>query len=401
MSALSGANFNVTLNGGALQIQSVNDTDQLTVSDTTGNLSDIGFAAANQTFTAVNLLTQHAVAANQTLTVTVGSNPVQTITFGTAVGDVQTEAQLNAKLQALAGVSPTGTGINASGDITITAANTTDPIQVGGTFTPATFGIANTLALPANGTVFGVDQSTFLNESISGGSITSYSGTGAPVNVQFRWAKTDDSSLGAGHTDTWNLFYQTNSNAGNTQAAWVNVGTNFAFNSSGELTPPVSSLTLNNVSVDGQALGNVQVALGAGGLTQFANTSGTVQVNLLTQNGASAGQLQSIAVDQQGRIVGTYSNGRTVPLAEVTLANFNGQNNLDQLDGGAYEATADSGPALLNATGTIVGSSLEASNVDIADEFSKLIVTQQAYSANTKIITTANQMVQDLLNVIR
>jgi flagellar hook protein FlgE len=145
----------------------------------------------------------------------------------------------------------------------------------------------------------------------------------------------------------------------------------------------------------------VQLAFGAGGLTQFANTNGTVQVNLLNQNGASAGQLQSIAVDQQGRIVGTYSNGRTVPLAEVTLANFNGQNNLKQLDGGAYEATADSGPALLNATGSIVGSSLEASNVDIADEFSKLIVTQQAYSANTKIITTANSMVQDLLNVIR
>jgi flagellar hook protein FlgE len=56
---------------------------------------------------------------------------------------------------------------------------------------------------------------------------------------------------------------------------------------------------------------------------------------------------------------------------------------------------------LLNATGSIVGSSLEASNVDIADEFSKLIVTQQAYSANTRIITTANQMVQDLLNVVR
>jgi flagellar hook protein FlgE len=404
MTALSGANFNVTLNGGALQIQSTNDTDQLTVSDTTGDLADIGFATGNQTFQAVNLLTQHAVALNQTLTVQVGTNPpnpLQTITFGTAAGDVQTEAQLNAKLQALAGVSPTGTGIDSQGNITITAANTTDSIQVGGTFTPATFGIANTLALPENGTVFGADQTTFLNESISGGSITSYSGTGAPVNVQFRWAKVDDSSLGAGHTDTWNLFYQTNSNATNTQAAWVNAGTNFTFNSSGQLTPPVSSLTLNNLNVDGQSLGNVQLAFGAGGLTQFANTDGTVQVNLLTQNGASAGQLQSIAVDQQGRIVGTYSNGRTVPLAEVTLANFNGQNNLKQLDGGAYEATADSGPALLNATGSIVGSSLEASNVDIADEFSKLIVTQQAYSANTRIITTANSMVQDLLNVIR
>jgi flagellar hook protein FlgE len=100
-------------------------------------------------------------------------------------------------------------------------------------------------------------------------------------------------------------------------------------------------------------------------------------------------------------VVGTYSNGRTVPLADVTLANFNGPNNLEQLNGGAYQATADSGPALQNATGTIVGSALEASNTDIADEFSKLIVTQQAYSANTKIITTADTMVSDLLNVIR
>jgi len=90
-----------------------------------------------------------------------------------------------------------------------------------------------------------------------------------------------------------------------------------------------------------------------------------------------------------------------VPLAEVTLATFNGQNQLKQLDGGAYQATADSGPPLQNATGKIIGSALESSNTDIADEFSKLIVTQQAYSANTRIITTTNTMVQDLLNVIR
>ena len=226
-------------------------------------------------------------------------------------------------------------------------------------------------------------------------------GTGTPVNIQFRWAKVDSASLGAGHTDEWNMFYQVNSTATNTQPAWTNVGVNFNFNSTGQLTPPLSTLSLNNVNVNGQSLGTVALVFGSGGLTQFASTTGTVQVNLLNQNGSSAGQLQSIAVDDQSRIVGTYSNGRTVPLAEVSLANFNGQNQLKQLDGGAYQATADSGPPLQNATGKIVGSSLEASNTDIADEFSKLIVTQQAYSANTKIITTANQMVEDLLNVIR
>ena len=71
------------------------------------------------------------------------------------------------------------------------------------------------------------------------------------------------------------------------------------------------------------------------------------------------------------------------------------------LDGGAYQATSDSGAALQGATGQILGQSLEGSNTDIATEFTKLIVTQQAYSANTKVITTANQMSQDLLNILR
>ena len=68
---------------------------------------------------------------------------------------------------------------------------------------------------------------------------------------------------------------------------------------------------------------------------------------------------------------------------------------------GAFAATADSGTPTYNAPGTIQGSALEGSNTDIADEFTKLIVTQQAYSANTRVITTTNTMVQDLLNMLR
>jgi flagellar hook protein FlgE len=398
------ATVSVSLVGGKLQVQSTSGTDLDTDTISSSNsaaLSSIGFASGNTSFTPINLLTQSAVSSGQTMTVTIGSNPAQTITFGTGPGQIATLAQLNTALKGLAGVSAASTGVSSSGNIKIVAANMTDPVTVGGTFTPATFGIANTQALPANGTVYGTDVTNFLKESISGQSATAYTANGAPVNMQFRWAKTDSASLGAGHTDTWNMFYQVNSNAGNTQAAWVNVGTNFTFNSSGQLTPPLSNITLNNVTVNGLSLGNVQVNFGSGGLTQFSDTNGTAQVNQLNPNGAAAGQLQTIAVDSQGRIVGSYSNGRTVPMADVSLANFNGQNQLKQLDGGAYQATADSGPPLLNATGKIVGSSLEASNTDIATQFSQLIVTQQAYSANTKIITTTNQMVQDLLNVIR
>ena len=364
-------------------------------------LAELGLTSGNNGPT--DLIAAGVVSAGQTLQVTIGSNPVQTITFGAGLS---TLAQLDAALKGLTGVNAATTGVDQNGNISIVAGNTTDIVSITGgpPASPtniASFGITNAQGFPSNGNVYGIDQTNFLNESVAGGSITAYDGTGTPVNMQFRWAKVDSASLGVGHTDKWNMFYQVNSNPTNTQAAWTNVGVNFTFNSTGQLTPPLSTLSLTNVTVNGQSLGTVALVFGAGGLTQFSNTNGTVQVNLLNQNGAAAGQLQSIAVDDQGRIVGTYSNGRTVPLAEVTLANFNGQNNLKQLDGGAYQATADSGPPLQNATGKIVGSALEASNTDIADEFSKLIVTQQAYSANTRIITTTNSMVQDLLNVIR
>ncbi len=126
-----------------------------------------------------------------------------------------------------------------------------------------------------------------------------------------------------------------------------------------------------------------------------------MQVNLLQQNGFPAGSLQQVSVNDKGRVVGAYSNGRTLDLAQITLANFNGANALKRIDGGALEVTDESGPAIIGASGKIVSSSLEGSNTDIADEFTKLIVTQQAYSANTKVITTGNQMVQDLLNMLR
>ena len=156
-----------------------------------------------------------------------------------------------------------------------------------------------------------------------------------------------------------------------------------------------------NVVINNINLGTVQLSFTGGGVTQLADPNGNVLVNFLQQNGSPAGTLQSIGVSDQGRVTGSYSNGRTIDLAVVTLASFAGENALKKLDGGTFEQTADSGTPLFNATGKVIGSSLEASNTDIADEFSKLIVTQQAYSANTKIITTGNQMVQDLLAVLR
>jgi flagellar hook protein FlgE len=291
--------------------------------------------------------------------------------------------------------------LNSTGQIEIesTAAN---PVIIGGSATApelAQFGETAGTTAPGTGTVVANDVSTFVSESIDGGAVTAFSSNGNPANVQFRWAKVDSAAYGA--QDTWNLFYQINSNATGAQVAWQNVGTNFVFNPAGQLTPAITNLPLNNVTINGISLGNLQLQATTNGITQFASTSGLSTINNLQQNGYAAGALQSVAVTNKGTISGAFTNGQTVDLSQITLVHFNGPNGLKALDGGAYQATSDSGVALQGASGQILGQSLEGSNTDIATEFTKLIVTQQAYSANTKVITTANQMSQDLLNILR
>lgn len=382
------------LSGGAsgnLVLTGTTGIASVTVTATGNDGAALGFAPGANAAQPTNLLTQGAVAQGDTMTITVGSTAPQTITFGTnsGAGQVATLAQLQAAITAISGAS--GTVNTANGDVRLTS---NSQIVLGSTPTAllSEFGIHNDAAYPANDTVIANDVSTFTAQSVDGGSITAYDTLGNPVNVQFRWAQTSAGS--------WQLFYQSNSKATGTQAAWQNVGTVFNFNSSGQLQPSISSVTLQNLTVNGDSLGNVALNFGSG-LTQFANTSGTTQVSQLQQNGFASGQLESVAVDSQNQISGTFSNGQTIPLAQVTLATFNGQDALQPLNGEAYAETADSGPPIFSATGKVVGSSLEASNVDIATQFSQLIVAQQAYSANAKVMQTADQMIQSLLQVIQ
>ncbi|MCK1389053.1 flagellar hook-basal body complex protein [Bradyrhizobium sp. 21] len=312
------------------------------------------------------------------------------------------------KIDVLSGA--TGSSVSTGGVITMNT-GTVSNLSVASSNSAAFAALGFTSTITKNrdgggtagtGGVVGNDIATFTKESISGGAVTAYNAAGTPVNLQLRWAKSDSASLGPGHADTWNMFYQADPNATGTTVGWVNTGQAFTFAADGSLTSPSGSgITINNVSVSGQSLGSVSFNISSGGLTQYASTSGAVTINTITQNGYAAGQLRSVAVNNNGLVVGTFSNGQNLDLAQVSLSHFNGTNYLKAQDGGAYAATEQSGPAIDGASGSISGSSLEGSNTDIADEFTKLIVTQQAYSANTKVITTANTMVQDLLNVLR
>ena len=344
-------------------------------------------------------------------TITVNGTPITFVAAG-AVGNqlnvTDNVATLLAKIDSITGTANPSTVSGGAitlhtgtiSNLTITSSNASAFGALGFPATvTATRGGGGTVGA---GVVIGSDTTVFTNESISGGAVTAYDATGTPINLQLRWAKMDSATLGVGHTDTWNLFYQASSTATGTQTAWINAGTNFIFGTNGALiSPSGSSIVLSNVAVNSQSLGNLTFNFGAGGLTQYASNGGTATINQVQQDGYAAGQLQSVAVNNSGLVVGTFSNGQNLDLAAVSLSHFNGTNYLKALDGGAYAATDQSGVAIAGATGSISGSSVENSNTDIADEFTKLIVTQQAYSANTKVITTAQTMVQDLLNVLR
>ncbi len=390
-----------SLSNGSLTLTGNNDTASIGVSVTpatgsTSSASNLGFGGSNNNFQPTNLLTQDTSLSGETLTVSVGGGAAQTITFGTATGDVATMAQLQTAVQNLSGVI--GTVDTSDGNISLVATDPTASLVIGGTASPSTFGIQDTSVTPGNGTVIGSDLSTFTSQSIDGGSLTAYDADGNPLNVQFRWAQVTS----ANGESVWNLYYQTNSSATGSQAAWQNVGTNFIFNSSGQLVQPTTTaLTLPSLTVNGDTLSNVEINFGTNGLTQFANSSGTASVTQLEQNGYAAGSLQSVSVDTNNQLVGSFSNGQTVPLAQITLANFNGADALEALNGDAYAATPESGSPIYSGTGTIEGSSLESSNVDIATQFSQLIVAQQAYSANARVMSTADQMIQSLLQAIQ
>ena len=91
------------------------------------------------------------------------------------------------------------------------------------------------------GTVVGSDVQSFIAESVSGGAVTAYDVSGSPVSLQFRWAKMDSATLGAGHTDVWNMFYQVDPNATGGATAWQNAGTDFTFSPNGQMSPTVAS----------------------------------------------------------------------------------------------------------------------------------------------------------------
>ncbi|WP_296577054.1 flagellar hook protein FlgE [Phreatobacter sp.] len=255
-------------------------------------------------------------------------------------------------------------------------------------------------SLIGQATIGPTNAADFVATSIAGGSQTAYDTLGNEVNVQIRWAKTANAAAGPpAVSDTWSAYYQSASATG--AETWTRIGGDFTFSATGQLTAPTANPSFPNLTVNGTNIGNVTLDIGTNGLSQYARSDGTVQVTDIGQNGYAVGELMNVAITDSGRVRGNYSNGQSVDLFSIPLASFNGDNMLKRLDGGAFAETSGSGPPILGASGRIMSQSLESSNVDISEEFTKLIITQQAYAANTRIVTTSNSMLQETINMIR
>lgn len=139
----------------------------------------------------------------------------------------------------------------------------------------------------------------------------------------------------------------------------------------------------------------------------FSNMSalaGTPTANVLAQNGYSAGILSNITVGQDGTVTGSFTNGQQKTLAQVALATFQNEDGLHRVGGNGFVATANSGLAQYGTGttgryGAIISGSLEQSNVSLADQFTKMIVAQRAFEANTRGITTADQNLLTVINL--
>ena len=180
-----------------------------------------------------------------------------------------------------------------------------------------------------------------------------------------------------------------------------------SFNSDGSLStfvPTNISFTGNNGSAPKQT---VQLSLGTAnqfdGMTSFDATSSTSGIS---QDGYPGGDLTGIRVDQTGTLIGSFTNGRSFGLAQVSMANFANNVGLESAGNGTYIQTSNSGDPIIGQANTgkrggIQASSLEMSNVDLSRSLTQLIVVQRGFQANSKTITTSDQMLNTLLQLKR
>ena len=180
------------------------------------------------------------------------------------------------------------------------------------------------------------------------------------------------------------------------------------FDGSGNLTSPtgsISGITFTGLSDGAQNLGFSWNLSGAGTDGTVTQTASTSNVASTSQDGYASGSYQGFSVDGNGVVQASFNNGQNEVVGQVAVATVANQQGLQATNNTAYVATLASGDAVIGTAGTagrgtIEGASLESSNVDVSTEFSALIVAQRAFEANSKSVTTFDQVTQEAINMI-
>jgi len=231
-----------------------------------------------------------------------------------------------------------------------------------------------------------------------------FDGQGNPVQLRLEWTKTGANawSVVARYVDDTGTLIPTPPAAG--QAV---TGGALTFDGAGELTSGYN-LTLAAGFLPGFPSDAITISLGAAGEGGRINQFGELtSVAVTEQNGSAAGTLQGFAVSQEGLIVGTYSNGRTRAIGQLALATFSNPQGLEATGGTSFKETVNSGLPLLGTAGSgagrglITAGTLEMSNVDLSQEFTNLIIAQRGFQANSRVITTSDEMLQEVVNLKR
>ncbi|HRU14376.1 MAG TPA: flagellar hook-basal body complex protein [Anaerohalosphaeraceae bacterium] len=244
--------------------------------------------------------------------------------------------------------------------------------------------------------------------------ITVYDNMGEQHVLSGTFVKTDA-------TNTWDLVID--SITGEIEGSW----STYDIHNSSALNRRISGIEFNpdgsfkGISIPGEeavigvqfennpsAIQTIQLVLGTPGeftgLTQFASQQSSAAA--LTQDGYAAGSLSNVTIDQTGMIVGTFTNGVKVNIAALQVGIFQNAGGLESIGNGYFLPTANSGEAIATmaasgGAGKITGQSLEQSNVDIATEFVTLMQAQNGYQANARTIRVANEVLNELTNLIR
>ena len=275
--------------------------------------------------------------------------------------------------------STTGIILGTIGNITLSTAT----IAPQATTTAAVEANLNSAAtVPA--AAFDVTDATTYNFS---NGITVYDTLGAQHELRLYYVKD-------AVANTWNLYSQVDGGAAAAQADLV-------FNSSGVLTG--GGAQTFSLPITGGAATPLSVAMDFSAITQYGSASNLTNQ---TQDGFTPGSFQSLAIDSVGRVVAQFSNGQTRTLAQVVLSRFTNPNGLTRSGENGFAETVDSGAPLAgaptnNGLGRLISQTVEQSNVDLGKEFVDMIITQRAFQANSRAITTSDEMLQELVNLKR